>query len=204
MQNIRRVWNIQIPSIINGELCGRSSRHIQWVPWRNAGHSKWANIRHTKGTKDLERSKQIIKFHSKLQIAIRDGGGPDARYNSNLSTVLQEAKDSKLPMSSIQKILENLTKSKSQCQNEVWALKGPGSAIILVEVFTDNRTRVKNDLNTVLRKNKGIWIENTAVKLFECNGVIRCSDHKNNPPTDEFLEECTVHAIEAGANDFRI
>jgi translational activator of cytochrome c oxidase 1 len=204
MQNLRRFCQLQFPVFITGELTGRSSRVIiNCTPfYRNAGHSKWHNIRHTKGAKDLERSKQIIKYHSRLQLAIREGGGLDPKNNSALNSVLQDAKSQKLPMSSIQKLLDSITKNKSQDQqNEVWPLKGPGRAIILVEVFTDNRAKVKNDLNTVLKKNKGQWTEGSAIKLFECNGVIQCSNFKGSPPTEAFLEEATDHAIEAGAND---
>lgn len=40
-------------------------------PSRNAGHSKWQNIKNIKGIKDMEKSKDITKFSSMVQIAVK-------------------------------------------------------------------------------------------------------------------------------------
>lgn len=37
---------------------------------RNAGHSKWQNIRHIKGAKDAERSKLFTKLSSQIKVAV--------------------------------------------------------------------------------------------------------------------------------------
>lgn len=42
-----------------------------YQPSRGAGHSKWANIKHTKAAKDSERSAQTSKFVNMIKIAIR-------------------------------------------------------------------------------------------------------------------------------------
>lgn len=38
---------------------------------RNAGHSKWANIRHTKGAVDQQKSLLFSKFSRQMKLAIR-------------------------------------------------------------------------------------------------------------------------------------
>ena len=41
------------------------------VFYRNAGHSKWANIKHVKSEKDYEKSVLINKFNNMMRIAAR-------------------------------------------------------------------------------------------------------------------------------------
>ena len=42
----------------------------QIIPKRNAGHSKWANIRHTKAAKDGDKSELFRKLSRQLRLAI--------------------------------------------------------------------------------------------------------------------------------------
>jgi hypothetical protein len=42
----------------------------QIIPKRNAGHSKWANIRHTKAAKDGEKSELFRKLSRQIRLAI--------------------------------------------------------------------------------------------------------------------------------------
>lgn len=40
-------------------------------PYRNAGHSKWANIRHVKQANDMAKSREITKFVNFIKVAVR-------------------------------------------------------------------------------------------------------------------------------------
>lgn len=42
----------------------------QILPKRNAGHNKWANIRHTKAAKDGEKSELFHKLGRQIRLAI--------------------------------------------------------------------------------------------------------------------------------------
>lgn len=45
-------------------------RKISILVARNAGHSKWQNIRHTKALKDLEKSALFSRIGQKIKVAI--------------------------------------------------------------------------------------------------------------------------------------
>ncbi len=44
---------------------------FQYQPRRHAGHSKWANIRHTKGAKDAQKANATDKIVRQIRIAVR-------------------------------------------------------------------------------------------------------------------------------------
>lgn len=51
-------------------LCARSTRDVYRQEKRFAGHSKWANIRHTKAEKDGEKSAMIQSYIKRMKVAI--------------------------------------------------------------------------------------------------------------------------------------
>ena len=53
-----------------------------------AGHSKWANIKHTKARMDAKRSKVFAKIAREITIGARLGGG-DADMNPRLRLALK-------------------------------------------------------------------------------------------------------------------
>lgn len=48
-----------------------SLEHYNYVCKRLAGHSKWANIKHTKGLKDAQRGRMFTKLGQQIKIAIQ-------------------------------------------------------------------------------------------------------------------------------------
>ena len=61
-----------------------------------AGHSKWANIKHTKARMDAKRSKVFAKIAREITIAARLGGG-DADMNPRLRLALLKARGANMP-----------------------------------------------------------------------------------------------------------
>lgn len=49
----------------------RTIRGVHWTPACNAGHSKWANIRHIKALKDGQKSLQFIKLSRQIRLAVQ-------------------------------------------------------------------------------------------------------------------------------------
>lgn len=47
-----------------------SLRQVFLIVRRYAGHSKWANIKHTKAEKDTQRSQMFIKLAHRIRLAI--------------------------------------------------------------------------------------------------------------------------------------
>ena len=56
-----------------------------------SGHSKWANIRRTKGKTDAARGQTFTKIGREIAVAVK-AGGPDPNTNSKLKDVISKAK----------------------------------------------------------------------------------------------------------------
>jgi len=56
-------------------------------------------------------------------------------------------------MGAFDKLLQNLQNKKEE-KAATFAIKGPGRSIFIVEISSDQLNRTRQDLNTVLRKNK--------------------------------------------------
>ena len=69
-----------------------------------SGHSKWATIKHQKGAKDAARGKLFAKLIRQVEVAAREGGG-DPADNPKLRTMFQKARDSSVPLDTIERAL---------------------------------------------------------------------------------------------------
>lgn len=81
------------------QICSNNS--VQW-----AGHSKWANIRHTKAEKDGERAAMFRRFGRQIQLIVQETGISDPALNSQLRSVIQVALKNCMPMTSIQNAIK--------------------------------------------------------------------------------------------------
>ncbi len=69
-----------------------------------SGHSKWAQIKHQKGTVDAKRSKTFGKLSHLIALAARKGGDPSA--NAALRDAIAKAKAENMPSDNIQKAIK--------------------------------------------------------------------------------------------------
>ena len=161
-----------------------------------SGHSKWATIKHKKGAADQKRGKLFAKLIRQVEVAARQGGG-DPDMNPTLRTMFQKARDSSVPLDTIERAIKRGTGDLEGVIYESITYEGyaPGGVAMLVEVLTDNRNRSGGDVRTILSKRGGSLAEPGAVAWqFERKGIILV-DRK----ADE--DELMLAAIEAGADD---
>src|SRR5438445_7668293 len=161
-----------------------------------SGHSKWATIKHQKGAKDKARGKLFAKVLRQVEVAAREGGGdPDA--NPTLRTMFQKARDSSIPMDTIERAIKRGTGELEGVRYEAVSYEGyaPAGVAVYVEVLTDNRNRTGADVRSIFTRNGGSTAEPGAVSWqFHRKGVIIL------PRTiDE--DELMLVAMEAGAED---
>jgi transcriptional/translational regulatory protein YebC/TACO1 len=78
-------------------------RHLHSSGIALAGHSKWANIKHTKARNDEKRQKIWAKISSAIITAVRVGGQEN---NSGLQLALSRAKQHNMPKDKINHALE--------------------------------------------------------------------------------------------------
>src|SRR3954452_3312325 len=161
-----------------------------------SGHSKWATIKHQKGAKDKARGKQFAKLIRQVEVAAREGGG-DPEANPTLRTMFQKARDSSVPMDTIERAIKRGTGELEGVTYEQITYEGygPGGVAVLVEVLTDNRNRTGADIRSLFSRNGGSIAEPGAVAWqFDCKGQVL---------VDRKVEEddLMLVALDAGAED---
>uniref|UniRef100_A0A1I8Q9M2 Transcriptional regulatory protein n=1 Tax=Stomoxys calcitrans TaxID=35570 RepID=A0A1I8Q9M2_STOCA len=168
-----------------------------------AGHSKWANIRHIKAAKDGQKSALFAKIARQLRLAIQDGGSADPALNSELKSVIDEALRKNMPMASIQNNLKKFTVSKTQLKKYRLDVRFKQKVFMVLTVYTDNFAQLKMDLSTALRKGGAVQID--AGHLFEDFGLIQAYlDKVHFKSAAELEDRATEDAIECGAEDVEV
>jgi YebC/PmpR family DNA-binding regulatory protein len=161
-----------------------------------SGHSKWATIKHKKAANDKARAKVFAKILRQVEVAAREGGG-DPETNPTLRTMYQKARDSSIPMDTIDRAVKRGTGDLDGVTYSEVTYEGyaPGSVAVMVEVLTDNRNRTGAEIRNIFTKNGGSTSEPGAVAWqFDRKGqilVARAADE----------EELMLAALDAGAED---
>jgi YebC/PmpR family DNA-binding regulatory protein len=161
-----------------------------------SGHSKWATIKHKKGATDAKRAKVFAKLIRQVEVAAREGG-PDPDMNPSLRTMYQKARDSSVPLDTIEKAIKRATGTMEGVAYEQITYEGyaSGGVALLVEVLTDNRNRSGSDVRSTFTKRGGSMAEPGAVAWqFDRKGVLAVDGS-----ADE--DELMLAAIDAGAED---
>ncbi|MGN6694711.1 MAG: YebC/PmpR family DNA-binding transcriptional regulator [Aquihabitans sp.] len=161
-----------------------------------SGHSKWATIKHKKGATDAKRAKVFAKLIRQVEVAAREGG-PDPDMNPSLRTMYQKARDSSVPLDTIEKAIKRATGGLEGVNYEQITYEGyaPGGVALLIEVLTDNRNRSGSDVRSTFTKRGGSMAEPGAVAWqFDRKGVLAVDG-----TADE--DELMMAAIDAGAED---
>jgi len=165
--------------------------------WVMSGHSKWHTIKHQKGAADAKRGQLFTKLTREIIFAARSGGGnPDG--NSRLRLAIQKAKDARMPGDNIERAIKKGEGSlEGQTMFEAtYEGYGPGGTAVIVDVVSDNRNRVVQELRSAFSRAGGNLGETGSVAwMFDMRGVIGVSaDGKN-------IDDITMQAIDAGAED---
>lgn len=161
-----------------------------------SGHSKWATIKHKKGAADQARGKLFAKLIRQVEVAAREGGG-DPDMNPTLRTMFQKARDSSVPMDTIERAIKRGTGELEGVTYEQITYEGyaPSGVAVMVEVLTDNRNRTGSDVRSTFSRNGGSLAEPGAVAWqFQRKGLITVP---SSVPEDDLM----LVAAEAGADD---
>jgi len=161
-----------------------------------SGHSKWATIKHKKGAADKKRAKLFAKLIKQVEVAARSGGG-DLDANPTLRTMYRKARDSSVPLDTIERAIKRGTGELEGVSYEPITYEGyaPAGVALYVEVLTDNRNRSGADMRSLFSKNGGSMAEPGAVAWqFERKGVIIVTRE-----VDE--DELMLVALEHGGDD---
>jgi len=167
-----------------------------------SGHSKWATIKHKKGAADKARGKLFAKLIRQVEVAAREGGG-DPDSNPTLRTMFQKARESSVPLDTIERAIKRGTGELEGVRYEQVSYEGyaPSGVAVIVECLTDNRNRTGSDIRSTFSKNGGSMAEPGAVSWqFERKGVIlvpKTATEGKSVTEDDLM----LVALDAGADD---
>ncbi|MFQ5817470.1 MAG: YebC/PmpR family DNA-binding transcriptional regulator [Terriglobia bacterium] len=164
-----------------------------------SGHSKWSSIKHKKAATDARRGQLFTRLIKEISVAARIGGGdPDA--NPRLRKAITAAKAENMPANNIERAIQRGTGQLPGMTIEEAVLEGygPGGVAILLEVTTDNRNRMVNELRHIFSKFGGNLGESGCVAwMFSKKGHITLAKEK----VDE--DRLLGIVLDAGAEDLR-
>lgn len=167
-----------------------------------SGHSKWSQIKRTKGAKDAKRGVLFSKLSKKITIAAKTGNS-DPSLNFQLRTEIENAKAEGMPNDNIDRAIKKASdKDAAQLTEAVYEGYGPFGTAFLVEVATDNTNRAAQHIKHAFTKHGGSFGAMGSVAWqFETKGQILIeSNSQNKVPS---LSELELVAIDAGAEDVR-
>lgn len=163
-----------------------------------SGHSKWAQIRRSKGVNDARRGQLFTRLGREIAVAVREGGSGDANANFRLRLAVQRARDANMPMDNIERTIKRALGGSEGANLEEITYEGygPGGTAMLVQTLTENRNRTVAEVRNAFNRNAGNMGENGCVDwLFENRGIIEVELKGHDP------DELSLEALDMGADD---
>jgi YebC/PmpR family DNA-binding regulatory protein len=163
-----------------------------------SGHSKWAQIRRSKGVNDARRGQLFTRLGREIVVAVREGGGGDPDANFRLRMAVQRARDANMPLDNIERTIKRAVGGAegNNLEEITYEGYGPGGTAVLVQTLTENRNRTVADVRNAFNRNGGNMGENGCVDwLFENKGVLEVELAGHDP------DELSLEALDLGADD---
>jgi YebC/PmpR family DNA-binding regulatory protein len=161
-----------------------------------SGHSKWSQIKRTKGVLDQKRGLLFSKLSKKISIAIKEGGSNNPENNFQLKSAIDYAKAQGMPNDNIDRAIKNVANA-GDIKEVVYEGYGPFGTAFLVEAATDNSNRTFNNIRKIFTDHEGtVGAQGSVAWQFSTKGQILVERDSN-------IESLEMAAIDAGADDVR-
>lgn len=163
-----------------------------------SGHSKWANIRRTKGKTDAARGQIFTKIGREIAVAVKTGGA-DPNSNSRLRDAISKAKKNNMPNDTIQRSIKKASGELSSINYEEITYEGygVGGSAVIVKCLTDNKNRSAGDVRHAFDKLGGSMGSTGCVSyLFDNKGVLTLKK-----TADMVEDDIIMMCLEAEAED---
>jgi YebC/PmpR family DNA-binding regulatory protein len=163
-----------------------------------SGHSKWSQIKRTKGVLDQKRGLLYSKLSKKISIAAKEGGSSDPSTNYKLKSAIDYAKAQGMPNDNIDRAIKAATGgSAGNIKEVIYEGYGPFGTAFLVECATDNTNRTSNNIRQIFSKHGGnMGAQGSVAWQFNSKGQILVERDGN-------LANIEMAAIDVGADDVR-
>jgi YebC/PmpR family DNA-binding regulatory protein len=162
-----------------------------------SGHSRWANIKRTKGAADAKRGRTFTKLVKEITVAARIGGS-DPKGNPRLRLAIEKAKAEAMPKDNIDRAIKKGTgELEGEAYQEiVYEGYGPHGVALIIETTTDNKNRTVSEIRNILDKANGSMGQSNSVAWkFARKG--RISVPKKSIVEDKLMEA----ALDSGGED---
>ena len=161
-----------------------------------SGHSKWAQIKRSKGAKDAKRGILFSRLSKKITLAAKAGGTSDSTLNFQLRTEIENAKAQGMPNENIERAAKKaFEKGAAEIKQALYEGYGPYGTAFLVESATDNTNRAVQTIKHSFSKAGGsLGAMGSVSWQFASRGQILIE-------RSEDMESIQMIAIEAGAED---
>lgn len=162
-----------------------------------AKHSHFDNIKRSKGVVDAQRGK-VFTVHARfVAIAARSGGDP--LMNASLKSAIERAKAANVPNANIERAIKKGTgedKEGAVFEEATYEAFGPGGAVFMVDVITDNTNRAFSNIRLALMKNGGnIGSAGSVAWKFDKKAYFLVD------PGSKSADEAELGLIDCGADD---
>ncbi|KAF8359461.1 taco-1, partial [Pristionchus pacificus] len=154
-------------------VCATLHRSISSSPITLKGHSKWQNIKATKGKNDLIKSQAMNHLLKKVTAATRKGGF-DLKLNRDLAGLEQEFRAQGLPLDTFKTYLQRL-KDKPE-QPFRFEIIGPSGSFFILETEAPNRSGIASTIQKYMNKIGGFRLaadSSAVLTWFDSKGVVR-------------------------------
>lgn len=165
-----------------------------------SGHSKWSQIKRSKGVLDAKRGQMFTKLAREIIIAVRQGGA-NPEGNGRLRLAVQKARDNNMPMDNIDRAIKRGSGTAEGLVLQEFNMEGygPSGVAIMMEVVSDNRNRTVQEVRNAFMRGGGNMAESGTVSwMFENRGSIMVQSEGVD------ADELGLAAIDAGADDVRV
>jgi len=162
-----------------------------------SGHSKWAQIKRSKGAADVKRGALFSKLSKQITIAARSGANPD--MNFKLRIAIDKARENAMPNDNIDRAIKKAAGAEdgAQVQSLTYEGYGPAGTAFIVEAASDNPNRTFQNIRTIFTKNGGnIGQPGSVAWMFQTKGQILVEKSGD-------MDALELAAIDAGAADVR-
>lgn len=163
-----------------------------------SGHSKWSQIKRTKGASDAKRGVLFSKLVKRIILAVKEGRSGDPAHNLKLRGAIEKAKEASMPNDNIERaIKKGLGEDGTVIEEVTYEGYGPFGTAFLIEAATDNKNRTVSNIKHILSKHGGnLGGPGSVAWQFQTRGQILVEGDGN-------LNEIELAAIDAGAEDVR-
>lgn len=161
-----------------------------------SGHSKWAQIKRSKGAADVKKGALFSKLSKQITIAAKSGSDP--AMNFKLRLAVEKARASAMPNDNIERAIKKASGSEAGAlQLLQYEGYGPAGTSFIVEAASDNPNRTFQMIRNIFTKNGGnIGQPGSVAWMFQAKGQILVEKTGN-------MAGLELAAIDAGATDVR-